>query len=194
MKIYTRTGDRGKTSLFSGERVAKNHERIETYGDIDELSSVIGVLVAALDDADHRLVDELRQVQANLFAISAWLAISPESDVMNTLQPLSDGPAEQLEKAIDRINADLPTLKFFILPGGHKTAAWAHIARTVCRRAERRLVALMAAPSNDTIETNYQRALIFLNRLSDYFFVLARHCNKLNQVEDITWQPEENGG
>jgi cob(I)alamin adenosyltransferase len=190
VKIYTGTGDRGKTSLFSGERVAKNNDRIETYGDIDELNSVIGALVAALGDVDDRLADELMQIQSNLFAISAWLATSPGSAVTRTLQPLSGDPARRLEKAVDRIDADLQPLRQFILPGGHPTAAWAHIARTVCRRAERRLVALTASLARDADDGNYQQALVFLNRLSDYFFVLARHLNKARQVEDIVWQPE----
>jgi cob(I)alamin adenosyltransferase len=190
VKIYTGTGDRGKTSLFSGERVAKNNDHIETYGDIDELNSVIGALLASLRDIDDQLVDELKQIQSNLFAVSAWLATSPGSAVTQTLQPLSDDPAKRLERAVDRIDAGLPPLKQFILPGGHPTAAWAHIARTVCRRAERRLVALTASQTHGADDGNYQHALVFLNRLSDYFFVLARHLNKVQRVEDITWQPE----
>jgi cob(I)alamin adenosyltransferase len=190
VKIYTGTGDRGKTSLFSGERVAKNSDRIETYGDLDELNSVVGALIASPEDVDGRLVDELRQIQSHLFAISAWLATSPDSAVSKTLKRLSGDPARQLELAVDRIDAGLPPLKQFILPGGHPTAAWAHIARTVCRRAERRLVALAASLPQDTGNDNYQHALVFLNRLSDYFFVLARHLNKLHRVEDVIWQPE----
>lgn len=190
MKVYTGTGDQGKTSLFSGERVSKNTDRIEAYGDADELNSVIGALIAALEGADPDLNQELLQIQADLFAIGAWLATSAESRAADALAPLSQAPAARLEKSIDRMDAALPPLKQFILPGGHAAAAWSHIARTVCRRVERRLVALTASHPEEFGDKNYERALVYLNRLSDYFFVLARYCNKLYNIADRTWEPE----
>jgi cob(I)alamin adenosyltransferase len=191
VKVYTGTGDKGKTSLFSGERISKSNHRIEACGDADELNSVIGALVAALGDVDAQLTRELRQIQADLFAIGAWLATTADSTAAAVLKPLSDAPARRLEKSIDRMDAALDPLKHFILPGGHTTAAWAHIARTVCRRAERRLVALKAAQPDEFQGENYEGALVFLNRLSDYFFVLARYCNKLHNVADTAWEPLE---
>lgn len=189
MKIYTGTGDRGKTSLFSGERILKSDGRIEAYGDVDELNSVIGALIASLGDIDERLIDELMQIQSDLFAIGAWLATSSESSAGNTLKALTNAPSARLEDAVDRLDAGLRPLKQFILPGGHATAAWAHIARTVCRRTERHLVALADGGPDVASGDNFQLALVYLNRLSDYFFILARHCNKLHSVEDIPWEP-----
>ena len=190
MKIYTGTGDKGKTSLFSGERIPKNNDRIEAYGDVDELNSVIGALIAALGDKDELVTKELMRIQSDLFAIGAWLATSSESTAAGKLQPLTSAPSALLEDAIDRIDAGLEPLMQFILPGGHATAAWAHIARTVCRRTERRLVALAASKPDDTSGDNFQHALVYLNRLSDYFFVLARHCNNLYYVAEQPWEPE----
>lgn len=190
VKVYTGTGDGGKTSLFSGERVSKSTDRIEAYGDADELNSVIGALVAALGNVDLDLTHELLQIQAELFAIGAWLATSADSTAAGALQPLSHVPAARLETSIDRMDSGLNPLKQFILPGGHATAAWAHIARTVCRRVERRLVALKASQPDAFRDENYEHALVFLNRLSDYFFVLARYCNKLRNVADMTWEPQ----
>ena len=188
MKVYTATGDKGKTSLFSGERIPKSNERIEAYGDVDELNSVIGALVAALGNIDGSLTDELKRIQSDLFAIGAWLATSSESSAANALQPLADSFSDRLEKAIDRMDAGLEPLMAFILPGGHLSAAWAHIARTVCRRSERRLVAMKDTMPDVASGENFQRALVYLNRLSDYFFVLARYCNKLHGVEEQSWQ------
>ena len=189
MKIYTGTGDKGKTSLFSGERIPKCNERIEAYGNVDELNSIIGALIAALGDVDGQLADELNVIQSDLFAIGAWLATSSESAAANALQPLEDTPVDRLEKAIDRMDAGLAPLMTFILPGGHPTAAWSHIARTVCRRAERSLVSITGSTPEVASGDNYQRALIYLNRLSDYFFVLARYCNKVHQIDDQPWRP-----
>ena len=183
MKIYTGTGDRGKTSLFSGERIPKSNDRIEAYGEVDELNSVIGALIAAMGDTNPRMVKELQQIQSDLFAIGAWLATTPDSAAAASLRPLTNDPVERLECAVDRMEAGLDRLSPFILPGGHRTAAWAHIARTVCRRAERRLAALQPG------DPNHEHALVFLNRLSDYFFVMARHCNKIHKVADKLWTP-----
>ena len=189
MKIYTGTGDRGRTSLFSGERIPKSNDRIEAYGDVDELNSVIGALIASLGDTDTRLLEELQQIQSDLFAIGAWLATTPGASAAESLRPLTADPIARLEAAVDRMEAGLDRLTRFILPGGHPTAAWAHVARTVCRRAERRLVALKPDGPHSAGDPNHGYALVFLNRLSDYFFVMARHCNKIHKVADKTWEP-----
>jgi cob(I)alamin adenosyltransferase len=188
MKIYTGSGDRGRTSLFSGERVAKGNERIEAYGDLDELNSFIGALVAALPEPLNALKSELKAVQAHLFRIGAWLATTPGAPAAETLEPIDPQETARLERAIDRLDETLPPLKEFILPGGHPCAAWAHIARTVCRRAERRLVAVAARQAPAESSGPLAEALVFLNRLSDYFFVLARHANRIHQIEDTPWK------
>jgi len=183
MKIYTGSGDRGKTSLFSGERVAKDNERIEAYGDLDELNSVMGALIASLPRDCEDLRQELQKIQSELFSIGAWLATSPGAPAAASLRPLDPDGAAGLERCSDRLDSRLPPLAGFILPGGHVGAAWAHIARTVCRRTERRVVRLAAEASEPV-----RRAIVYLNRLSDYFFVLARHINLLQGIEDSLWK------
>lgn len=189
MKIYTGTGDHGKTSLFSGERVLKNSPRIMAYGDLDELNSVIGAVAAALDGEYKALVDELRAVQVLLLEAGAWLATTPGATSAKFLKAFTGAPAETLEAAMDRMNGDLPELKQFILPGGHLSASMAHVARTVCRRTERRVIELVAREdgAGDPTQT-MQHILVFLNRLSDYLFVLARYCNQLHHREDVLWE------
>lgn len=188
MKIYTGTGDRGKTSLFSGERVLKNSPRIMAYGDLDELNSVMGAAAAALGDDQTALTAEIRSVQAMLLEAGAWLATTPGAASARFLKPFTAGPAETLEQAIDRMNDALPELKQFILPGGHLSAAMAHVARTVCRRTERRVIDLVAEEDSGREPTEtLKHILIFLNRLSDYLFVLARYCNHLAGQEDVLW-------
>jgi len=167
MKIYTGTGDRGKTSLFSGERISKANTRIEAYGDLDELNSIIGALVAILPPEHPGLANELQQIQNNLFNISAMLATTPDSPSSDTLASVSQQQIDLMEKAIDTKQETLKELKEFILPGGHLTAAWSHVARTVCRRAERRLVRLLEKSFQANVPDQYQNALIYLNRLSD---------------------------
>ena len=188
MKIYTGTGDRGKTSLFSGERVSKAHHRIESYGDLDELNSVIGALVASLPPDNPDLVEELEKVQSNLFDISALLATTPDSPSLKQLKQFSRDQFNDLERAIDARQTALPGLKGFILPGGHLTAAWGHIARTVCRRTERRLVSFLENAFEKDIPDQYHNAQIYLNRLSDYLFVIARYCNYLQGRSDKLWE------
>jgi len=188
MKIYTGSGDRGKTSLFSGERVPKDNERIDAYGDLDELNSVIGALIAALPRQTEDLRQELEKFQSDLFHIGAWLATSPGAPAAAALQPLDPDGAAALERFIDRIDATLPPLTGFILPGGHPGASWAHIARTVCRRTERRVVRLSAGIAHAESAAQLSRAVVYLNRLSDYFFVLARHINRLQGIEDTSWK------
>jgi cob(I)alamin adenosyltransferase len=188
MKIYTGSGDRGKTSLFSGERVAKHDERIEAYGDLDELNSAIGVLIAGLPPDGDGLRPELHDIQSELFAIGAWLATAPGAPAAAALVPIDPDGAKGLERSIDRLDAGLPPLAGFILPGGHPGAAWAHMARTVCRRTERRVVGLAAGVTDAAAAEQTQRAIVYLNRLSDYFFVLARHLNRIQGVEDRLWK------
>ena len=188
MKIYTGTGDRGKTSLFSGQRVSKANARIEAYGDMDELNSIIGALAANLGPAHSDPAEDLQQIQSDLFVISALLATTPESPAMDTIAGIDDEHIEFLEKSIDRMELALPELKGFILPGGHSTAAWAHVARTVCRRTERRMVGFLDDSFKLQTPDPYQRALIYINRLSDYLFVLARYCNHLFETPDKLWK------
>lgn len=188
MKIYTGTGDKGKTSLFSGERVLKSSPRIEAYGDLDELNSVMGAVVAAMDDEHQDRIDELQGIQAQLLSVGAWLATTPGSASTRFLKPFTDEPAKRLETAIDRMNASLPELKAFVLPGGHLSASLAHMARCVCRRTERRVIALVESSEEDHDPAGtMQQILVFLNRLSDYLFVLARTCNYLHGGQDVLW-------
>jgi cob(I)alamin adenosyltransferase len=188
MKIYTGTGDGGRTSLFSGERIAKDDARIEAYGAVDELNAVVGALLAALPDAPQGLDirAQLVQIQSDLFHVGAWLATTPDSPSTARLTPLTDDCGRRLESQIDAMQAELPELDAFILPGGHPSAGWAHIARTVCRRAERRAVTL--AGSQGSSSGSSENLLTYLNRLSDYFFVLARYCNHLAGVKDVLWR------
>jgi len=187
MKIYTGTGDKGKTSLFSGERVLKNNARIDAYGDIDELNSILGALAADLS-GEKELIEELRQIQAVLMQLSAWLATSPDSALIESLAEISTERITFLENAIDRLQKDLPVLQSFILPAGHTTAAWAHVARTVCRRSERKVVPLLSSSLKGKAAEQYRNLFVFLNRLSDYLFVLARHCNHIQGVPEKLWK------
>ena len=189
MKVYTGTGDRGKTSLFSGERVPKNSQRIKVYGDLDELNSVIGAIASSMDDNFKDKREELQRIQAQLLSIGAWLATMPGSDSSKSLQPFTEEPANILENAIDSMTESLPELKQFILPGGHLSASFAHIGRCVCRRVERQAITLVdnEDEKSDTTQT-MKNILVFLNRLSDYLFVFARYTNHLHGVEDVLWK------
>jgi cob(I)alamin adenosyltransferase len=189
MKIYTGGGDGGKTSLFSGERITKGHLRIEAYGDIDELNSMIGVILSSLPEAlDHLCGHELLNIQSDLFLIGAWLATTPNSPNMSNLDAISPNKIADLESAIDRMDATLPDLHGFILPGGHPSSSWAHMARTICRRAERQTVRLEDMEETTDPDSGLAPVLNYLNRLSDYFFVLARCCNHVMKVPEILWQ------
>ena len=176
MKIYTRTGDAGETSLFGGSRVGKSDPRIEAYGTIDELNSVIGVVRASWPSSP--IDPELHRVQSDLFDLGAFLA-SPGSD---RYHGVAEFRVDDLEQAIDAMDAELPPLKQFILPGGSAAAAQLHVARTVCRRAERRVVGL--GDSSEEMRTTIR----YLNRLSDYLFVAARFANLRHGVSDVVWQ------
>lgn len=174
VKIYTRTGDAGETSLFGGARVSKDDDRIEAYGTVDELSSFLGLARAAWPDGP---VDaELSRVQNDLFDIGAHLA-APGSDRFRGVDP---SRVEQLEQRIDAMERELQPLNNFILPGGSTAAAHLHVARSVCRRAERRTVALQ--------DDGARTAIVYLNRLSDFLFVAARYANAKHGLPDVPWK------
>ncbi|GAA4375420.1 cob(I)yrinic acid a,c-diamide adenosyltransferase [Hymenobacter koreensis] len=180
MKIYTRTGDKGLTSLIGGTRVPKSSLRIEAYGTVDELNSWIGLVRDQDVSTPHRPL--LKQVQDRLFTIGATLASDPERARMQ-LPDLLDTDVEALEREMDRMNEILPELRNFILPGGHQSVSYAHVARCVCRRAERLAIALR--------EESFVPDLVvmYLNRLSDYLFVLSRLMSHDLGSEEVVWQP-----
>lgn len=173
MKIYTKTGDKGETSLLGGTRVSKAHQKIEAYGTVDELNAIIGSLRASTTHSS----DFLLAIQHTLFNAGSLLAL--ERKVNFEMPQVEESDITSLEKEIDRLNLDLPVLKNFILPGGSVPSGWAHQARTVCRRAERRVVVL---------EGDYSLIVQYLNRLSDYFFVLSRSLMKADGLDEIVWQ------
>ena len=188
MKAYTGGGDRGKTSLLSGERVPKNHSRVEACGDVDELNCALGALLAALPPEDLGLRTDLLEVQGSLFRLGARLATASGSPAFALLPEFGPGDTHRLEAAIDRLEAGLPPLQGFILPGGHPTAAWAHLARAVCRRAERRVVQCSQESAGAEQGQALGDAIAYLNRLSSLLFAVARACNKLLGVTESTWQ------
>jgi cob(I)alamin adenosyltransferase len=182
-RIYTRTGDAGDTGLFGGGRVAKSHPRVEAYGAVDELNAVLGWARTCTRDAT--IVERLGPLQAELFAVGAHLATrTPEGRTGPKLPPLPDAAIPRLEQWIDEAEAELPELRSFILPGGSTGGAALHVARTVCRRAERRVVELA------TQEDVADGIVVYLNRLSDLLFVLARRENAKAGVEEQAWLPE----
>lgn len=181
MKIYTRTGDQGQTSLISGQRVAKNDARIEAYGTVDELNACIGLIRDAAEEEEPQAL--LRQIQDQLFAIGSQLAAGDNNKY--PLPPIRSEVTEELERAIDQMNEELPELRNFILPGGDPAASFCHLARTVCRRAERRSLDL-------ALEAALEAQLVpFLNRLSDYLFVLARFYTKRHSGQESLWKPNK---
>jgi len=189
MKIYTGTGDGGQTSLFSGERVGKDHPRVETYGDVDELNSVVGALAAALPEGCRAEGASLAAIQEDLFRVGACLATAPGAGLGQAFADLDPQRVRWLEQAIDRLEAGLPPLRQFILPAGHPAAGWSHLARTVARRAERHLTALWRAEGAAPGAAGYPQVRIYLNRLSDFFFVLARAVNQAAGVAETPWRP-----
>lgn len=177
-KIYTHTGDKGKTSLVGGKRVEKTHPRLEAYGTVDEFSSHLGLLASMLSDQHDK--EFVTQIQQTLFDLSAILATEPESKYQP--EPLSPTVITQIESEIDTIQQDLPQLRAFIIPGGAMASAQAHVCRTVCRRTERRILAMAeTCDVNDTL-------LQYINRLSDYLFVLARKINLQANINDTVRQ------
>lgn len=189
MKIYTKTGDRGKTSLFGGTRVPKYHLRIEAYGTVDELNSHIGLIRD--QKIDSHTFEILLKIQNELFTLGSMLATPPEKEVLKSgkerlnIPKITEQSVQILENEIDLMNESLPPMSHFILPGGHPTVSFCHIARCICRRAERTATLL-----NDESTVNPQ-ILVYLNRLSDYLFVLARKLSIDNKVHEIPWIPQK---
>lgn len=181
LKIYTKTGDDGTTSLIGGTKVSKSHVRIECYGTVDELNSWIGVVADAADDAGTR--GALKEVQDRLFTIGSSLACDPEKEPKLKLPDLHESDVVFLEKEMDRMNESLPEMKAFILPGGNSAVSFTHVARCVCRRAERICVAMQTEHQEvEPLVTKY------LNRLSDYLFVVARYIGHLKGAEEVQWK------
>jgi cob(I)alamin adenosyltransferase len=181
MKIYTKTGDKGDTGLFGGARVSKASARVSAYGDVDELNSVLGVVIAHQPEASRERKAWLEHIQCDLFALGAELAKNPDKDVELGMPLLASADVARLEGHIDALDAQLAPLKTFILPGGSAAASFLHVARTTCRRAERAVVALAQA------ETVRNELVQYLNRLSDLLFTLARAENASANVSDVPW-------
>ncbi len=189
MKIYTKTGDKGTTALFGGSRVPKHHLRIESYGTTDELNSYIGLI------KDQKIHDGLKnaliKIQNDLFTLGAMLATPPEKEALKSgkerlnIPKINSNSIKFLEDEIDYMNKSLPQMTHFVLPGGHTTVSFCHIARCVCRRAERLVVSL------DEQETLNPDVLKYLNRLSDYLFVLARKLTQDLSAQEVKWIPEK---
>jgi cob(I)alamin adenosyltransferase len=182
MKIYTKKGDRGQTSLIGGTKVPKSDLRIECYGTVDELNSYLGLIVSMIPARSRGRV-VLNRIQERLFVVGSLLANDHRVSRM-TLPQLKEADVLFLEQEIDLMTAKLSELKSFILPGGSPAASWCHVARCVCRRAERAVVALSMKDKVDP------RVIVYLNRLSDYLFVLARAINQSQKVTDIPWKPK----
>ncbi len=182
IKIYTKTGDLGRTSLIGGTKVAKSNIRIEAYGTIDELNSFIGLTADHLGHEHSKKI--LKEIQDRLFTIGSSLACDPDKEPLLKIPDLKESDIELLEREIDKMNEALAPMKSFILPGGHVAISTAHVTRCVCRRAERLCV--------DIKEQNLfvdPLVIKYLNRLSDYLFVLARFAGHLLGIEDIPWKP-----
>ncbi len=197
-KIYTRTGDKGKTSLIGGARVSKSHVRLDAYGTIDELNSVIGMLRHEVEDELTRLAPEaeslsriealLTEIQVDLFNVGSQLACE-DADARAKLPTVGESHIRDLETAMDEFSASLAPLKNFILPGGSRSASVAHLARTVCRRAERSCVEFSeTSGAQNEVATE---VIVYVNRLSDFFFILARHLNRLLDREETLWKPKK---
>ncbi len=178
--IYTKTGDSGMTSLVGGVRVAKTHERLEAYGTVDELNSHIGLLMSLIDD--NGLREQLTEIQCNLFVVGSYLATDTEQTALCSQSVVQPEMVEAMERLIDDMDSTLPQLCAFVLPAGTQAAAQCHVCRTVCRRAERRILALC---ENISIDSN---VIAYINRLSDYLFVLARKLNINAGQEEIIWK------
>lgn len=183
MKIYTKTGDEGKTGLIGGTRVLKSDIRIESYGTVDELNSFIGWILS-FDEVKPQYT-LLREIQDRLFTIGALLAADPEG-VKMLLPDLFEDDVKRIENAIDELSEQIPPMKYFVLPGGAQINGLIHVARCVCRRAERWVVALHQEQPVEPLIIKY------LNRLSDYLFVLSRWVNYQSKVEEIPWIPRKN--
>jgi len=189
MKIYTKTGDKGTTSLFGGTRVPKYHIRIESYGTVDELNSYLGLIRDQEINAAYK--DVLAHIQDKLFTVGAILATDPEKATLKSgkerlnIPKISESDIRELETEMDEMNEVLPPMTHFVLPGGHTTVSYCHIARCVCRRAERLVTLLHSESPVD------EAVLKYLNRLSDYLFVLARKLSNDLQAKEVKWIPEK---
>jgi cob(I)alamin adenosyltransferase len=189
MKIYTKTGDNGTTALFGGTRVAKHHIRIESYGTVDELNSWLGLIRDQKINSHSASV--ITSIQDKLFTVGAILATDPEKATLKNgkerlnIPKISTDDIKLLEKEMDQMDSELPAMTHFILPGGHTTVSYCHISRTVCRRAERLISHLNATEPIDEL------VMIYINRLSDYLFVLARKLSSELKAEEIKWIPEK---
>ena len=189
MKIYTKTGDKGTTALFGGTRVPKHHIRIESYGTVDELNSHLGLIRDQAIDLHYKSM--LIQIQDKLFTVGAILATAPEKATLKSgkerlnISKINEEDIQLLENEMDKMNNQLPPMTHFVLPGGHQTVSFCHIARCVCRRAER-----LAAQLNDYQPVD-PLVLKYLNRLSDYLFVLARKLSKDLNAEEVKWIPKK---
>jgi len=177
MKIYTKTGDKGQTSLFGGTRVPKYHDRLESYGTVDELNSFIGLISDSISEKETK--ETLLAIQYRLFSVGSDLA----NEKAKRVPIISDEDIETLEKLMDEYNESIEPMKYFILPGGHIASSYCHVARTVCRRAERLVIKVSET------EPVHENTIKYLNRLSDYLFVLARKILKDNNCEEIPWKP-----
>jgi cob(I)alamin adenosyltransferase len=182
VKIYTKTGDSGETGLFGGPRVPKSDPRVDAYGEVDELNAVVGQIRAIVEDPE--IDRQLARVQDELFCVGAELATPAGAKARSALPPIQASWAERLEAAIDAWDAELVPLRQFILPGGTRTAAALHLARCVCRRAERRVVALAQDVAIDPA------VIAYLNRLSDFLFVAARIANHRAKRPEVLWDPQ----
>ncbi|MBL7717237.1 MAG: cob(I)yrinic acid a,c-diamide adenosyltransferase [Flavipsychrobacter sp.] len=180
-KIYTKTGDKGSTSLIGGVRVPKNHIRIESYGTIDELNSYMGMVADSV--SAEEIVAWIREIQDRLFTIGSVLATNPDKEVKMKLPDVHESDVQWLEQRIDQMNEVLPEMRSFILPGGNLAGSMCHVARCVCRRAERLCVHMQQ-------EEEYVPELVlqYLNRLSDFLFVLARYIGHLSGATEIPWR------
>ncbi len=180
-KIYTKTGDKGGTSLIGGVRVPKNHIRIDSYGTVDELNSVIGMVSDMANN--ESITNQLREIQDRLFTVGSSLATDPGKDIKMKLPDLHESDIQWLEDRIDEMNEVLPEMRSFILPGGNLASSTCHVARCVCRRAERICVAMQE-------EQEFVAPLVipYLNRLSDYLFVLARYIGHLANAPELPWR------
>lgn len=184
-KIYTKTGDKGKTSLLGGTKVPKSHIRIESYGTVDELNSYIGLVRDHLTHEHSKIV--LKEIQDRLFIIGSSLACDPEKEPLMKIPDLNENDITLLENEIDNMTNELPPMKNFILPGGHVAVSTTHVARCVCRRAERLCVNMQG-------QEMFVEPLVlkYINRLSDYLFVLARYVAHLLNIEEVAWKPRGN--
>lgn len=183
MKVYTKTGDQGMTSLIGGTRVPKNNIRLEAYGSVDELNCYVGMIRSLVEDKE--IAGELADIQMRLFDVGGNLATDPQGKSPKMPVGVEIADVEALEKAIDRMDAEVPPSRFFVLPGGNQEVAFCHIARTVCRRAERRVLALN---QEAVVE---EQVMKYINRLSDYLFMLSRKLAHDTGVEELKWIPRQ---